>query len=61
MKPPCCNYDPSRPDDQWPVPEDFHSTDELSDVMEVSKNPSLTGCVATSGRASKGQAHSPAE
>jgi len=29
----------SYPDDQWPAPEDFHSTDELSDGMEISQNP----------------------
>jgi hypothetical protein len=33
------DQDPSQPDDQWPAPEDFNSTDELSDGMEVSQNP----------------------
>ncbi len=33
------DQDPNRPDDQWPAPEDFYSTDELSDEMEVSQNP----------------------
>ncbi len=32
------NQDPNRPDDQWPAPEDFHSTDELSDGIEVTQN-----------------------
>jgi hypothetical protein len=37
------DQDPNRPDDQWPAPEDFRSTDELSDGMEVSQNPHSIG------------------
>ncbi len=33
------NQNPNQTDDQWPAPEDFHSTGELSDGMEVSQNP----------------------
>ena len=32
------DQDPDQPDDQWPAPEDFHSTGELSDGMEVGQN-----------------------
>jgi hypothetical protein len=33
------DQDFDQPDDQWPAPEDFHSTGYQSDGMEISQNP----------------------